>query len=290
MPLGINHITPGSAVPFIPKQWRSEVRVARTSAFVMKEACTQLALGGGGGNTFYIPNLSNLVASVKVPGAPVNLLQPNEAQFVLTIDKHVECSILIEDITEAQENYGIRSRYTSQMGKAMANALDDNLLGQRANLNTIVSGSVGMTEAKILTAKYNLDIADAPDEGRVLVVPPAVENDLLSINRFVAADVRVNVPDMIGAGRFIGRVHGFSVLKTNRIKAADNGVPDAGGGTASTFYSLAAQTEAIMYGMPKPMSLQSQYKLEYLGTLVVANEMFGSGVYRYDHGICVLSL
>ena len=290
MPLGINHITPSVAAPFIPKQWRSEVHITRASAFVMKEACHELGIGGQAGTTFYIPNLSNLVASIKVPGAPVNLLQPNEGQFVLTIDKHMECSILVEDITEAQENYYLRSRYTSQMGKAMANALDDNLLGQRANLNTIVSGSVGMTEAKVLTAKYNLDIADAPDDGRVLVIPPAVENDLLSINRFVAADVRTGVADMIGAGRFIGRLHGFSILKTNRIKAGDNGVPDAGGGTASTFYSLAMQNECIMYGMPKPMSLQTQYKLEYLGTLVVANEIFGSGVYRYDHGIAVLSL
>lgn len=291
MPLGVNHITPAVAAPYIPQQWRSEVRMARTSKFVMRNVCYELPIGGQKGNQFHIPNLSNLVASTKIPGAPVNLLQPNEGEFILTIDKHKECSILVEDITEAQEAYYIRSRYTSQMGKALANALDDDLLFLRSLFTqTISAGGVGMTEAKILTAKQALDEADVPDEDRLLVVPPAVENDLLSINRFVAADIRTGVPDMIGMGKFVGRIHGFSAMITNRVKAGDNGRPGLLGGTAGTYYSIACHKEALMYGMPKEMELQSQYKLEYLGTLVVSNEVYGTGQYRNDHGVVILSV
>jgi hypothetical protein len=291
MPLGVNHITPSSAANFIPQQWRSEVRIARKSKFVMKDVAYELPIQGQKGNQFHIPNLSNLVASTKIPGAPVNLLQPNEGEFVLTIDKHKEVSILVEDITEVQEQYYIRSRYTGQMGSAAANALDDDLLALRGTFTqTVAASGVGMTEAKILTAKQGLDEVDTPPDGRVLVIPPAVENDLLSINRFVAADIRQNVSDMIGMGKFIGRIHGFSVMMTNRIKAGDNTRPGAGGGTANTYYSLACHSEASMYGMPRPMNLQSQYKVEYLGTLVVADEIYGVGQYRNDHGVVILSV
>jgi len=291
MPLGVNHITPSVAAVYIPQQWRSEVRIARQSKFVMRNVCYELPIGGQKGNQFHIPNLSNLVASTKLPGTPVNLLQPNEGEFILTIDRHKECSILVEDITEAQEQYYIRSKYTGQMGSALANALDDDLVFLRSLFTqTISAGGVGMTEAKILTAKQTLDEADVPYENRMLVVPPAVENDLLSINRFVAADIRTGVPDMIGMGKFIGRIHGFSAMMTNRLKAGDNAKPGTGGGAANTYYSVACHAEALIYGMPKEMELQSQYKLEYLGTLVVSNEIYGVGQYRNDHGVVILSV
>lgn len=265
--------------------------MARVANFVMKDACYELPIGGEPGNVFYIPNLSNLVASVKVPGAPVNLLQPSEGQFQLVIDKHYECSILIEDITEAFTKQRLRSLYTGQMGKAMAMALDDNLLTLRSSAATsIASGSVGMTEAKFFTVKQNFDEADVPDENRIAIIPPAVEADLLSINRFVSADYLGGAPQKIASGRFMGRLHGFNVMRTSRIKAADSGRPDIGGGTASTYYSIFMQEEAIMYGLPKPMSLQSDYNLEYLGTLVVADEIFGSAIYRQDSLNVVLSI
>jgi hypothetical protein len=291
MPLGVNHITPSSAANFIPQQWRSEVRIARKSKFVMKEVADQLPIQGQKGNQFHIPNLSNLVASTKVPGAPVNLLQPNEGEFVLTIDKHKEVSVLVEDITEVQETYFIRSRYTKQMGAGLANALDDDLMALRlAFTQTISASGVGLTEAKILTTKQTMDEADVPSEDRYLVIPPAGENDLLSINRFVAADIRQNVADMIGMGKFIGRIHGFSVMMTNRVKAGDSGRPGVGGGTAGTYYSLACHGEALMYGMPRDINVQSQYKLEYLGTLVVSDEIYGVGQYRNDHGVVIQSV
>ena len=291
MVLGINHITPSTVPNFIAEQWLSEMRVARTSKFVMKEAAYELPIGGSKGNQFHIPNLSNLVASTKIPGAPVNLLSPTEGEFILVIDQHKECSILVEDITEAQEQYHVRSRYTAQMGKALANVFDDSLLAQRLSFTqTVAAAAVGMTEAKILTIKQTMDEVDAPSEDRVLVVPPAVENDLLSINRFVSSDYRGGGKDMLGAGRFIGRIHGFDVMITNRMKAGDNGKPGTAGGTAGTYYSLAMQKEALMYGMPQDMKLQSDYILEYLGTLVVSSEIYGSKIYRDDHAVVALSV
>lgn len=291
MPIGLNHITPGSIPAFTPQQYRSEVRMARSANFVMKNVCRELPIAGEPGNVHYIPNLSNLVASVKVPGAPVNFLRPNEGQFQLVIDKHVECSLLIEDITEVFAKQRLRSLYSAQQGKAVAMAFDDQLLGMRSSITgSILSGSVGMTEAKILAAKEALDIVDAPDDDRVIVVPPAVENDIISINRFVSADYLGGAQSKISSGRFVGRIHGFEVFKTSRIKAADSGKPDVGGGTASTYYSLALQKDALLYGIPSPSRVQSDYNLEYLGTMVVADEIFGSGVYRQDHALTILSL
>src|SRR3990167_11215183 len=175
MALGANHMTTTTGDVFRPEVWSMEVLRATENALVMAPLVKRFdSLVTGKGDTINIPNLTNLTASDKTASAQVTLQSPTEINTQILINKHKEASFLVEDILKVQSNYDLMAEYTSKAGFAIAETVDTDLLAEYANFTNSDVGTYGsdITDAVLLAADEAIDLANAPQEDRFLVIYP----------------------------------------------------------------------------------------------------------------------
>ena len=134
-----------------------------------------------------------------------------------------------------------------------------------------------INDTAILTANRYLDEAKAPTTERYLVVTPKGKQELLAIDKFVRWDA-LGTGDAIKTGR-IGELYGVEVsMSQNLVVTA---------GTPDEHNNLLFHKEAYAVAVQKDISFESQRKAEYLGTLFVAQSLWGGAVLRADHAVVV---
>lgn len=280
MPLGTNDMTGTTLNVFRPNVWSKETLKARESNLVLVPRVKHYDRDiRSAGQTVEIPNLSNLTANLKVANTQVTLNGPTETKTTITINQHYESSFLLEDFAEVQSAYDAASEYTAKTGYALAEKMDAFVakgLKDGASKSVSAYGSA-ITDTVILTANRYLDDAKAPSTERYLVVTPKGKQELLAIDKFVRWDA-LGTGDAIKTGR-IGELYGIEVsMSQNLVVTA---------GTPDEHNHLLFQKEAFAVAVQKDISFESQRKAEYLGTLFVAQSLWGGAVLRADHAVLV---
>lgn len=281
-------ITTGDS--FIPQVWSMEVLRATENALVMAPLVKRFdTLVEGKGKTINIPNLSNLSASDKSANTQVTLQAPTESNTQISINKHKESSFLVEDLLKVQSMYDLMSEYTSKAGESIARAVDTSLLAEYANLTNTDVGSYGVdiTDPVILSGMEAIDLANAPYEDRYFVIYPTQKTALLRIDKFVKADYmgEYQDPTVVRKGpnnRYMwGDIYGMPVYYTKQVPQ------DAG--TPTQTHNIMFHKEAFALALQQSPRTQSDYRLEYLGTLVVVDVIYGTKTIRTDFGVEVRS-
>ena len=246
MALGSNHNTTTTAANFIPELWSDEVIAGYKKNLVVANLVTRMSHKGKKGDTIHIPAPTRGSASAKAKGSQVTLIAPTHTDVSVSIDKHYEYSVLIEDIVEAQALQSLRRFYTDDAGYALATQVDTDLVNLWAALQSgssysaAVIGGDGTTtwdgsastntgngtdiaDAGIRKMILTLDNADVPMDGRSLVIPPIAANDLLGINRFTEQQY-IGSGDAIKTGK-IGMIYGVDVYVSSNCPTvtADDG-------------------------------------------------------------------
>lgn len=290
MALGTNQMTITTGDVFLPQIWSMEVLRATENALVMAPLVKRFdTLVEGKGKVINIPNLSNLTASTKSANTQVTLQAPTEANTQISINQHKESSFLVEDLLKVQSMYDLMSEYTSKAGESIARAVDTSLLSEYANLTSTDVGSYGVdvTDPVILAGMEAIDLANAPYEDRNFVVYPTQKTALLRIDKFVKADYmgEYQDPTVVRKGpnsRYVwGDIYGMPVYYTKQIPQ------DAG--TPTQTHNLMFHKEAFALALQQAPRTQSDYRLEYLGTLVVVDVIYGTKTIRPDFGVEVRS-
>lgn len=278
MGLGTNHLTTTTSAEFIPTVWANEVRAARESNLVMAKCVKTINHQNKPGDTIIIPDVSNLTAQNKAAETQVSLQSATESKFSVDIDKWKHVAFMLEDIVKIQSATDLRSEYTTKAGYAIAKSIDTDLLALHGSLTQSV-GTQGtdLDEDLILQAKQKLDEADAPRTGRTLLIAPSQEKALLKIARFTEADKIANGGDAIKNGQ-LGRIHGFDVFVSTNVPV-----------DGTTTKNLAFQKDAFVLATQTYPRVQAAYVLEYLGTLVVVDEIYGVSIFRNDHAVVLNS-
>jgi len=237
--IGINN-----ADVFIPELWSGEIKRERDTNFIFKSGISLLPMVGKKGDVVHIPEISRLAVNDKVYNTPVTLQSRTESEYTITIDKYKETSFMIEDIVGIQASYNLRSEYTREAGYALAQDIDNFVLGLRADIHSVPSQNIyassdgtetgtpqGLDRASILAAKQLMDEAKVPMSGRVLYVSPAQAIDLLTIEQFINVDYVNNKPTMTG---MVGSLYGINVVVSNNIVTNSlTGYTNGAGGTPS---------------------------------------------------------
>lgn len=306
MALGTNHIIPSEVPNFIPELWSDEVVAAYKSNLVMANLVRKLNHRGKKGDTIRIPTPTRGSASDKTVETTVTLIQHGtDAGLTISIDKHKEYSRLIEDITSIQSLESLRRFYTDDAGYAIALKIDQDLLVECFNtgsasltlsVNTLTTASTfdeiregdgtvwdegattDITDAGIRQFIKLLDDQDAPQSGRVLIVPTIVKQDLLGLSRFTEQAFTGESGGANGIRNgLVGDVYGSPVYVTTRTPLVQDS-----GGTADNVSGIYFQRDAIVLVEQLGVRTQSQYKLEYLGDLFVADVIYGKKAVRGD--------
>jgi hypothetical protein len=236
-------------------------------------------------------------AAYHTPGTEIVGSAINHAERVITIDDLLVSSAFLSNIDEAMNHYDVRSVYSDEVGKILAETMDKNLaqvgvLAARASaLVTGGNGGSALTNANyasdstalaagLFTAAQTLDekFVDAGD--RSVFLRPAqyyllAQNTTL-INNWYGGQGAI-------ADGSILKVAGIEVVKTVAVPSTNvtTGVA-AYQGNFSTTVGLVMNKKAI--GTVKLMDLatESAYDIRRQGTLIVSKYAVGHGIVRQE--------
>jgi len=305
MALGSNHQTITTAANFIPELWSDEVIAGYKKNLVLGNVVTRINHNGKKGDTIHIPAPVRGSANAKSANSQVTLQGDTHSTVNISINKHYEYSVVIEDITEVQALSSLRRFYTDDAGYALATQVDTDLFnlveglqGGTAGANTYAAAVIGgdgvtaysqtantnagngsdITDAGIRKMILKLDNADVPMDNRVIVVPPIAANDMLGINRFTEQQF-IGDGSAIKTGK-IGSIYGMDVFVSSNC-------PTETAADTTTTYRVGVMMHRDALALVEQMGVrsQTQYKQEYLGDLFTADTLYGVGELRDNAGV-----
>lgn len=255
------------------------------------------------GKSAQFPVTWKATAAYHVPGNEITGQNIKHAEKIINIDSLLLADAFLASIDEAKSHYEYRSIYTKELGYALANQADKNVL-QLAVLAaraaaTITGGNGGsqLTQAGYDTtadtlaqglydAAQTLDEKFVPDFGdRFVAVRPKHYNLLIQSTKAINRDW--NEPSgengSFAKGRIL-RVANLAIKKTmhlpNSVIAALPGANNTYEGDFSNTVAVVAWKMAVGTVKLLDMALDNAYDIRRQGTLFVAKYAMGHGVLR----------
>jgi N4-gp56 family major capsid protein len=301
--IGTNHQTVTTGATFIPEIWSDETIAAYKSNLVVANLVTRLNHKGKKGDTINIPTPVRGSATAKAANTAVKIQSDTHNNTALSINKHYEYSVLIEDITEVQALSSLRKFYTDDAGYSLAKQVDTDLVtlwegfqaGTVAGANAAAwekayigstgaafytgnsSNAADITDAGIRALILKLDDADVPMDNRSMVIPPICANDMLGINRFTEQQF-IGSGDAIKTGK-IGQIYGVDVFISSNCPTTTTA------DTATDRVGCIFHKDGLALAEQVGVRSQTQYKQEYLGDLFTSDTIYGVGELRDNAGV-----
>lgn len=250
----------------------------------------------------------------------LNKFKHNEK--VVFIDDVLVSSVFVADIDEMKNHYDVRSVYSTEIGRALAYTADKHLirtaiLGARTGVDRFGGGDAaylgatqgtGTTGDNLVAALFNvaqkMDEKNVPSNDRFAILTPAKYYSLVNdtsdaINR----DYNDASNGSVASGMIMS-VAGIRILKSNHLPSANettaanfplfggSGIKnDPGGSDVGTGYSgadfsttrgIVFQREGLATVKLMDLSVESEYIMERMGTLMLAKYAMGHNVLREE--------
>lgn len=252
--------TSAEAGAFVPEQWSNEVIAPYKKSRVLASLVTRWNFVGQYGDTIHVPTFVRGAANAK---AVETVVTPNVTNSTLTdvsIDKHIEYTVLIEKFAETQAMPSMRKAFVDDAGYAISRTIDWHLhmLGRDGGTDPgvgvavtgtdygdAVIGSDGVTvwdpaasgnagnatalaDAGIRRMLRTLDDANVPMEGRAFVIPPVELESLRGIARFTeqAFTGESGSANVIRNG-LMGDLYGTPIYVTSNCPTVKDGAASA---------------------------------------------------------------
>jgi N4-gp56 family major capsid protein len=288
---------------FVPDLWVDEIQAAHKKNVVLAALVRRLNVKGKRGDSIKLPKPSRGTASAKSANTVVTtIIASGGASVSIDLTGHYEYSRLIEDIAEVHSLASMRKFYTDDAGYALAVQKDSSIFLATRTLNggdgssswdkAVIAGdgttafvdasgnanATAITDAGIRRAIQVLDDNNLPMSDRFLVIPPVARRIMMGLARFTEQA-------FVGDGKTIrngklGDVYGVSVHVTGNC-------PSCSAATTAKVGLLAHRDALILCEVLGPR-VQTQYKQEYLATLLTADTIFGVGEAYDAGGLCLV--
>ena len=249
----------------------------------------------------------------------LNKFKHNEK--VVFIDDVLVSSVFVADIDEMKNHYDVRSVYSTEIGRALAYTADKALirtaiLGARNTTDRFdgtdaqylgAQQGTGTTGDNLVQALFNvaqkMDEKNVPSNDRFAILTPAkyyalVNDTSDAINR----DYNDASNGSVASGMIMS-VAGIRILKSNHLPSVDestagnfplfgsSAIKNDPGGSAGTGYSganfsttrgIVFQREGLATVKLMDLSVESEYIMERMGTLMLAKYAMGHSVLRNE--------
>ena len=310
MALGTNHVVQSNVntAGFIPEVWSDEIIAAYKKNLVAANLIKKMSMKGKKGDVVHFPAPARGNASAKSANSQVTLIAESGTEKTITINRHFEYSRLIEDFAEVQALSSLRRFYTDDAGYSLATRIDTDLLDLAASVqgsttystaviggdgstvfdataNTNSGNETALTDAGLRRVIQTLDDNDVPMDNRFLIIPPVARNVMMGLARFTeqAFTGEVGSANTIRNGQ-IGDIYGVKVyVSTNCPTFATTATDDV-----NPRICLMAHPEFAVLVEQLGVRVQTQYKQEYLGTLLTADTLYGVGELRDTSAVAVV--
>lgn len=286
-----------STAGFVPTLWMDEILAAYKKNVVLASLVRKLSVKGKRGDAIKLPAPTRGSASAKAVNSTVTTIAAGGSSITINLTAHYEYSRLIEDIAEVQSLASMRKFYTDDAGYALSVKKDSVIFDAARTLNSgdgastwtggVIAGdgttafvdaagnanATAITDAGIRRVIQVLDDNDIPMNDRFLVIPPVARRIMMGLARFTE-QAFVGNGNTIRNGK-LGDVYGVSVNVTSNCPAPTSA-------TTAKVGLLAHESALILADVLGPR-VQTQYKQEYLATLLTADTIFGVAE-AYDKG------
>jgi len=260
------------------------------------------------------------VTGVATGSASKYLNKFNHSEKVVFIDDVLVSSVFVADIDEMKNHYDVRSIYSTEIGRALAYTADKALLrtaiigarratdrfgGSSATFlgsQTSVGSSTPDLVNALIDVAQKMDERNVPSTDRYAVLSPAEYYKLISgdndaINRDYGNDANGSV-----ATGLVVSVSGIRILKSNHLPTANesstqdtlfgsNQIKNDVSGVSNAGYSginftnnrgIVFHREGLATVKLMDLSVESEYIMERMGTLMLAKYAMGHNVLREE--------
>lgn len=268
---------------FIPELWSMEAIVARESQLVYARLVDRkFEASLSFGDKIHVPSLGNLAAQTKSTNTAIVFETVTETNVDIDIATHEYSAIAVESITEVQSNRDMLAYYAGKMGYALALAVDNVLAGLPDNFTQTVGAlAVENTDDEILRGIQYLDDADAPGDGRVMIVSPAAAAGLAKLDRFIHNDYSA-LHGEVTSPTALDRAYVTSFLKVPLYKSSNVEGTNAAGHDNTVF-----QKDALALVMQMSPKFRHMYDINYFTDKVAVENLYGTKEMRDDHGVWI---
>lgn len=293
------------------KVFSGEVLTTYNAATALKDRVRVRKISSGKSAQF--PSIGKIAAEYHTPGSVLTGSQVPHNEVVISIEKMLVSSAFIANIDEAMTHYEVRSEYSKQMGQALAQTYDRQVIALAAK--TCTDGSQGTSvfdstktagakkvkpdantdasatdiEEAIYKGAVHFDECNVPAEDRFVLVTPQVYYDLLTDGsaRLIDRDFSGNNGNV--AGGSIMQVAGMQVVKSNNLalnlaagstELSDTPIPANEQADNTTLKALCMHKDAMGVVQLMDLASEAEYDIRRQGTLMVSKMAFGTGVLR----------
>lgn len=286
---------------FVPEVWSDEIVAAYKKGLVASNLIKKLNFKGKKGDKVYFPAPTRGAATAKTVEALVTLQGASGTAIGVNIDQHFEYSRLIEDLAEVQASASMRRFYTDDAGYALALATDTSVIrlgrgaqggnGTAAYDKAYLAGNgttlyvdatnvgTALTDEGFRRSIQRLDDADVPMDMRAFIIPPSTRNTMMGLARFTeqAFTGESGGSNTIRNGQ-IGDIYGVKVYVTTNADTPT---------TTTSRIALLFHPEFAVLVEQMGVRVQTQYKQEYLATLLTADTLYGVGELRDNAAVAL---
>ena len=286
------------------KIFSGEVMATFNAATVMKERVRQRNISSGKSAQF--PAVGKSSSSYHSPGAEIVGTAIKHNEKVITIDDLLIAHAFIANIDEAKNHYDVRSEYSTQLGQALAQTYDRNLLSmavkdcatpptaiadqgtaeqivQAAVLNMGTAADVTTLVGQIYDAAQKLDEKNVPRNDRYVFVTPAAYYGIVQNDKIVNRDFG-GTNGVYSDGTVIN-VAGMQVVMSNNLALNHPSVTTDTSGSkygvnASAYLAVVMQKQALGTVELLSIASEAEYDIRRQGTLMVSKMAVGHGTLR----------
>ena len=266
---------------FIPELWSEGVYRYFEKALTLKPFFDDYSsLVQGRGDTLHIPTIQEVASADKSANTSVDYTANVETTISLSIDQHKYAAKLFEDIAMVQANEQLFDKYAQSMAYALAKAVDTKIeaLLQTIGTTQTLAADNSMSNADVETALGTLMSNDIPADECAFFVNPLIYADLLNAKAFVASGSSAGVGfgadnAAMNSGQ-VGMLFGIPVMTSSLIPTTSSDGIEVG---------YLVHKSAIAVAVQQDIRVQSEYSVDYLGTKVVADIIYGAVITTSNH-------
>jgi len=279
-----------TSAQFIHTVYAKQVQVARESNLVFADVVDRrYEPDAKYGSSVTIHNVSNLATVVTkdsslAHGSKVatTYVSVTDVDSTLTIGTWQYSAIAVDTYSNKQGDMDIYSKYAPKQGYDLALAIDDVVAGLVDDItNTVGTLLYPLTYAMLLRADQYLNDAEAPAEGRVIVISPAEKANLLQLEQFVNADyskLHANA-SVASKGAKMGTWLGYGVYVSTNVEGTNSAGHD----------NAMLQKECLALVIQMKPTPHHQFDIDALADKYVVEQIYGTAELREDHGVWLKS-
>ena len=259
---------------FIPELWAQPIYKFFLAKLKLRGSVDDYSsMVKGAGDTVHIPKIAIDGTETKAVSTAVTFsASGTEGKVDLSIDKHKYLANIFEDMALIQANSELISKYTKMIGEQLARTGEDDIWAEldgfqtQVDVNADNSFNADTLEA-VLSSLYGQDID--PNTCSMVLNNQCLADFMNPSSGVASYFIRKDAGGDGGELRTgaVGLIYGMNVFYSRSISSS---------GTDGTVVGAVYPPEACVFAAQQDIRVQAQYDVEYLGTKVVADMIYGA--------------